>query len=337
LVAHPELADGRSLRLQQLLDAGDQRLAVLPEPEQVDEGGVLLAIPDGVQIEDGRLRGRVQVGEAQPERVVREPVVPPYRDVVQNLRVAGRQLRVGAVTQPRQSHIVGVRVENDHAQAGLGEHPLEQNAQRVGLARSRLPTDERVPVEPTAVQCRRHAGSQQQLPDGESRPPGAGPGEPRADLLGLRRPHGGVVEGTAVGVEDDAGAPGQTDQDAGSRGCDRLAGGRLRVRPDVRDLTQPRPAVSLQQHVAAAPQRQVVERCLELEREAVDGRCQRRDAALDLLAHSPVAGDPLGQVELDRGFPPGRRPRDPGHAAPSRARRRTPGTIVSAPQFIRSG
>jgi hypothetical protein len=108
----------------------------------------------------------------------------------------------GPSSRRRQPDIVGVRVEDDYAQTGVGQHPLEQQAERLRLPRARLP-HMNVSVEPPAVERHRHPGSQQQLPHGEPGPPRASVREPRADLVGIRGPHGGVVEGNVLGVEDD--------------------------------------------------------------------------------------------------------------------------------------
>jgi hypothetical protein len=81
-------------------------VGVLLEAQQLAECGVLLPVADGVQAEDGRLGGWVEVGEPQPQRTVGLRVVTPHRDVVRHAGVARRQQRVGTLPDVGQPDVV---------------------------------------------------------------------------------------------------------------------------------------------------------------------------------------------------------------------------------------
>ena len=263
--------------------------------EQVGQHGVLVPVGDRVEPQDRTLGARVELGEAQLQLVVGAGLVAPHGDVVGNGSVALGQRRVGSVADPAQPDVVGVGVEDHDPQGGLGEHPLEQEAERVGLPRARLPAHEGVPVEPTTVELGRDAGCQHQLADDEAGPvPTSGPVEPGAHLVGWRRAGLCVVEGSPL-VEEEALADGRADQHAGGRA---VGAGELHVRclpGQVGDLTEPAPAVVLEHDVGPSPERQPVERRLELERAAVDRRGQREQGPLDAVTDVAVASDLLGQ------------------------------------------
>ena len=63
----------------------------------------------------------------------------------------------------------------------------------------------------------------------------------------------------------------------------------------VGDLTEPAPALVLEHDVRPSPERQSVERRLELERAAVDRRGQREQGPLDAVTDVAVVSDLLGQ------------------------------------------
>ena len=76
----------------------------------------------------------------------------------------------------RQPHVVRVRIEHHDAQVGLHQQPLQEHAERVGLARARLAAEEGVAPEAAPVQSNRHSVRQRQLPDLEGASRGRRPG-----------------------------------------------------------------------------------------------------------------------------------------------------------------
>ena len=163
------------------------RPALLGRAEEVSQDGVLLTVPDGVEAEDRGLSRRGQLGEAQPQLTMGVRPGAPDGHLVRDSLVARSLDGVGALADAPQAHVVGVRVEDHHAKLGLGEHPLEEQSQRVGLAGARLSAHERVPVQPTAVEHSGDARCQQQLADRELGTVRARPGEPPVDLLRTAR------------------------------------------------------------------------------------------------------------------------------------------------------
>jgi hypothetical protein len=131
----PEVLGARVRRADQLVEAGDQGSPVLVRAEEVVQDGVLVAVGDRVEPEHRSLRPGVELGEPYLQRVVGTRLVAPHRDLAADGLVSFGPGGVGAVADPAQPDVVGVGVEDDDPQGGLGEHLLEQQAQRVRLAR----------------------------------------------------------------------------------------------------------------------------------------------------------------------------------------------------------
>jgi hypothetical protein len=123
--------------ISKLRDVDDQWFAMLLEAQQLDECGVLLSVADGVQAEDGRLGGWVQVREPQPQPQPQPTVglraVTPHRDVVRHAGVARSEQRVRTLPDVGQPDVVRVRVEHDDPDRRLRRHTFEQEPERVGL------------------------------------------------------------------------------------------------------------------------------------------------------------------------------------------------------------
>jgi hypothetical protein len=82
--------------------------------------------------------------------------------------VARGECGVDAGADVGEADEVGVGVEDDEAQAGLEQQPLDQDAECVGLAGAGLPAEEGVAVEPAGVQPECDGGRQAQLARGQS-------------------------------------------------------------------------------------------------------------------------------------------------------------------------
>ena len=122
-----------------------------------------------------------------------------------------------------------------------------------------------------------------------------------ANLVGGRRPHGGVVERRAVAVEDAALPLRAADHDLGAA-LGSVGTGRGEVGPRVpadlegHDLAEPAVGALLEHDVRARLQQQSVERRLIGEAAPVDRRRQREDRLLELPADGPVAVEALLHV-----------------------------------------
>src|SRR5262249_34563531 len=161
--------------LEQPLDSGDA-LA-----RELDEHGVLLAVGDRVELERGGEEAEVELLADD-----REPVGPFARaadeDPGLDLAVAGDRVRGRVVARVGKAHEVGVRVEDDDAELRLVEEPLEDDAERIRLARARLAAEERMPVEAARVERERNAGRERELADDEPGARGRARVEVGADL-----------------------------------------------------------------------------------------------------------------------------------------------------------
>lgn len=92
--------------------------------------------------------------------------------------------RIGVVAHVSEADVIGVGIEDDDAEARIGEHALEEEAEGVGLAGSGLADQKRVPAEASAVEDGWDTRGVHQLADSESGAAWAGSFEPRADLRG---------------------------------------------------------------------------------------------------------------------------------------------------------
>ena len=161
----PELAHVGVVGRHQRVEPADQRLALAAAGQDPRQRGVLLAVADRVEAEHGRLaaaaRCRRTAGAAAAPRRGRS-ARPRRRRRPRRTPSRGRAAQVAHLGQP---DVVGVRVEDDHAQTRRDEELLEDQPQRVGLAGAGLAAHEGVPVEPTGVQRGRDPGSEQQVAD----------------------------------------------------------------------------------------------------------------------------------------------------------------------------
>jgi hypothetical protein len=136
-------------------------LGLLDVVEEADVGVVLLVVADGVQAQHRGLGGPGHRPEAHAQRLLALTVTCPVAAQHPN-RPAGHPgglLRVHAGSGPPELHEVGVGVEDDDAQVGVDEEPFEQHPEGVGLARSALPAEERVPVEAGGADQRGSSGA----------------------------------------------------------------------------------------------------------------------------------------------------------------------------------
>jgi hypothetical protein len=186
---------------------------------------------------------------------------------------------------------VGVRVQHDHAQAGLEQQPLDHDAQGVGLAGPGLAAEEGVPVEAGGVEVDRDLFVEEERPaDLERRSIRSRGLQITPDLVGGGEPQDGVPERLAGGRRSD-GVLQQLAQDqpfTGEHAHADLArhlhgsivvaqldpsdgAGANPFHPRGQDLGQQRrEALALERHVAPWEEAGGRERRLERERTAVD-------------------------------------------------------------------
>jgi hypothetical protein len=194
------------------------------------------------------------------------------------LPVAPGQDRVGVRAQLAQTDEVGVRIEHDHPQVRLDQQPLQDDPERVGLARTRLAAQEGVPAEAPGIGQARHPAGQGQVAQPQHR---GGLGV--ALLPGLHLRLGGdpdqrVMERSQVALDDDAFAARIPEMDLGPGLRGALGGGRQRqfrarllVHLQREDLAETRgAAIAVQHGLAADLQLQAVQRGLEGEAPPVD-------------------------------------------------------------------
>ena len=86
-------------------------------------------------------------------------------DTFRSVGVASSERRVGRCPLLAEPDVVGVRVEDDEAEVGLHEQPLQHEPQRVRFPGARLAAEKGVAVEAAGVERRRHAGRKQKLAD----------------------------------------------------------------------------------------------------------------------------------------------------------------------------
>ena len=80
---------------------------------------------------------------------------------------------LGVHARLAEAHEVGVRVEQHEPQVSLDQEPLEEHAERVRLARARLPAEEGVAAEATGVEPERHPGGERESATSRCAPSGA--------------------------------------------------------------------------------------------------------------------------------------------------------------------
>ncbi len=262
------------------------------DPLVLDQGrqlGVLLAIGQRVEAQQGGLLRRAQLAEADPDGVGAVGAAPD-RDRLRHRAEALGRLGVGAGPGLGQADVVGVRVQHHDAQARLHQEALEQDAERVGLAGARLPAQERVAAEAGRVEGERDAAGERELADVQGRALGARTLEPGAHLVRQRGAREGVMEGPAVAVEDDPLAAADPDPHLRQPG----AGCVLAAHLERQDLAQAGRAAGVERHVAARLEVEAVQGRLEAEAGAVDRARERQHRRLELL--------PDGAVLLERGL-----------------------------------
>ena len=264
--------------------------------QEGDQGGVLVAVGDRVQAQRCRLGGGRDLGRVQPQPPVAVRMGGVDRDPGCLLLVTPGQHRVGIRAQLAQADEVGVRIEHDHPQVRLDQQPLQDDAERVGLARSRLAAQEGVPAEAPGVGQARHPGGQGQVAQPQHR---VGLGV--ALLPGLHLRLGGdpdqrVMERGEVAVDDDAFAARVPEMDLGPGLRGALGGGRqgqfrsrLLVEFESEDLAEAGNAAVLQHGIAADLQLQGVQGGLEGEEPTIKGGGERKDGRLDVPARPAEA------------------------------------------------
>ena len=250
--------------------------------------------------------GRVEFAEADPDGIGAVGASPD-RDRLRQRAEALGSLPVGTLAGVAQADIVGVRVEDNDAQARLHQEALEQDAERVGLAGARLAAEEGVAAETGGVEGEWDAPRERELADIEGGALGPCALEPGAHLVGQRRAGERVVEGPAVALQDDALAAAEPDPHLRKP----RAGGILAVHGEREDLAEAGRAAGVEGHVAARLEVESVQGGLEGEATAVDGGREREHRRLELL--------PDRAVLLERGLDVVHRP-DPRTPLTRRAR-----------------
>ena len=137
--------------------------------ELLQEQVVLLTVLERVEPQHRGLGPPRHGGEPHPQRLEPRGRGPQHPDLLrrQPRRVLGRRIRQ-RLPQPDE---VGVRVEHHHPQVGAEQQLLEDHAERVGLARTALAAQERVPPEALGPQPGRHLDAAVvQVPIGRSAP-----------------------------------------------------------------------------------------------------------------------------------------------------------------------
>ena len=94
-----------------------------PVGERLAQDRVLVAIGDRVEPQQRGLGSRAELREAQVESI--PGLRRPHRHAARGLPVARRQLGVRTIAHVGEPDEVGVRIENDDAQVGLEQQPLE--------------------------------------------------------------------------------------------------------------------------------------------------------------------------------------------------------------------
>ncbi len=181
----------------------------------------------------------------------------------------------------RQSDVVGVGVENHHAQTRPHQEALEYQPQRVRLAGAGLTAHERVPVEPSGIERCGHTRSKQQLTDRQRGATGRTRTNQASTSLGGRRPDRRVVEGLA--------RPSRTMPSPRATWIpwtrvERTSGAAIESGRMVRIWPRRVRSVALEHHVPAGLQGEPVQRGLEGEPATVHRRGQRENPSLQLLA-----------------------------------------------------
>jgi hypothetical protein len=244
----------------------------------VNECAVLLAVPDRVEPEYGRLFDRVEIAKPNVQPVGTAPD-GAHDDALGRLPVAGHDGRVDAFSKLAEPDEVRVGIEDDQAQRRLQQELLEDRAEGVRFPRARLPAEERVAIEAASVEREAHAWAEGELTYVERRPSRPGAVEPIGDGHSVCSHDRDVVEGSSVSVEENPVAARKRDAEMRRIG-DFLAhgGDELRAfdpgRLDGVYLAEP----PVDRGVAADLHREVVDRPLEREAAAVDrpGHCGHR-------------------------------------------------------------
>ena len=203
--------------------------------------------------------------------------------------------RIGVVAHVSEADVIRVGIEDHDAEARIGEHALEEEAEGVGLAGSGLADQKRVPAEASAVEDGWDTRGVHELTDSESGAARAGSFEPRADLRGRGWAGTGVVERPPVGVEDAAGPGRQPEDGVEPQPADSRRGCRHRRHREIGDLAEARCSVALEHHVAPARQLETVQRGLKGEGRPVHRGGERQNVAFQLLASATVGGEVVRQ------------------------------------------
>ena len=190
---------------------------------------------------------------------------------------------------------VGVEVEDEQAEPGLEEQPLEQDAERIRLARAGLAAEERVAREAAGVEPCRYS-LDRGLADLELGAGGRQAAEQRVHLGGRGGAHVRVAKRGCASTEDDACA-GRQPHARGRSNRRRpvvgvvaelqLGAFPLLERPSC-DLAEKRLAVRLERRIAADTEVRANRRVVD-ERAAVERGRERQNRLLESPAKLPVA------------------------------------------------
>ena len=200
-----ERAEG-AVGLEQRLDGRRHRChaLVVSALDGIEQRTVLLSVVDGVESQHSSPLHRVEVAEADVQAALQVGARPADVDRARGRAVPGADVVAGVVAQLVQPHEVRVRVQHDDTERRLGEEPLQDRAEGVRLARTRLAAEEGVAVERTGVEGERHPVGVCQRADLERRASGPRRLEPLAHVVRPGRTGGGVAEGLAAAVEHPA-------------------------------------------------------------------------------------------------------------------------------------
>ena len=205
----------------------------------------------------------------------------PHDDPRRELGVPGRLRRIGVVAGLPQPHEVRVRVEDDDAQAGRVEQPLQHGAERVGLPEPDWPQRNVCRSKPPASRPSGTPGASISSPISSRARAGATRSRCAVTSSGRAGRGERVVERAPVAVEHDSVAERGADLHAGPQlaaGLRPVCFGRLqRV-----ELAEPCGLALLEHHVSAGLEGEPVQRGLEGEPPSVHRGRVRKDPLLEI-------------------------------------------------------
>jgi hypothetical protein len=265
---------------------------VAPRLEKVSELRILAAIRDRVEAENGSLDARIEIAEPKTQ-ALRSNSPGAANDHARSPAMAFGQVLGNSVAGSAQTYEVRIRIEHDDAQARLVQESLQDHAERVRLSRARLPAQERVAVEPAGIESERHARREPQLADVELSTVRTRALKPGRHFVRPRRSHQPVVERIAVAVTYHPGPAHGPDPNRGRELGIRITAVRRPKRGpvdlderEIENLTDPRRATALDDHIATGTNVEAMRRQLAREVATVDRRREWQKRLLEAMAQA---------------------------------------------------